>query len=45
LLGLPLRLGGVFELLLAEATDAFDRIQPALRASVPCIRHPVIVTC
>jgi hypothetical protein len=46
LLGLPLRLV-VVELLAPEAAgdaDAFDSIQPELRASMPCIRHPVIVT-
>jgi hypothetical protein len=47
LLGLPLRLVGVFALLLMlleAAGDAFESIQLPLRASVPCIRHPVIVT-
>jgi hypothetical protein len=44
LLGLPLRLVDVFALLVLEAAgDAFDSIQLPLRASVLCIRHPVIV--
>jgi hypothetical protein len=44
LLGLPLRLVVVELLAPAAAGEAFDSIQPELRASVPCIRHPVIVT-
>jgi hypothetical protein len=45
LLGLPLRLVPAVELAVLEgAGEAFDSIQPALRASVPCIRQPVTVT-
>ena len=44
LLGLPLRLVPALAVLPLVAGMARERTQPPLRASVPCIRQPVIVT-
>jgi len=45
LLGLPLRLVPALAVLPGAAGIACDSCQAPLRASVPCIMHPVIVTC